>query len=232
MPRIAAVFCGWALLCVASLARAEKGVDETRSGSRRETVLTLGYGSMQSASFVRSDGAAGVPSYESSFTGWMIEATSRRFPSFEYGLSAWSTGGSSDGRGSYAHVLLRFAVEARWLPWGYGRVEPWLGVELGLAAADDYAKWERTQSDAEHSLSAARLGDLAAFDVGVRGRLGDFFALGLRGGLLYMNLAQVRGPVREAGDTNPKSAIVLRPTDYGRRIWSTVMLTAEVTIPD
>src|SRR5258705_10868355 len=148
----------------------------------------------------------------------MSEGSRRRFASFEYGLFAWATGGSSDGRGSYAHVLLRFAVEARWLPWGYGRVEPWLGVELGLAAADDYAKWERTQSDAEHSLSAARLGDLAAFDVGVRGRLGDFFALGLRGGLLYMNLAQVRGPVREAGDTNTKTDIVLRPTDYGRRI--------------
>jgi hypothetical protein len=229
MLRVGAVLCGWAIVGAPMIARAEAG-SEAEAKPRRETLLTLGYGSISSSSFVRSDLAAGVPGFESSFTGWMLEVTGRRFPGFEYGFSAWSTGGSSDGKGSYAHVLMRFAVEARWLPWGFGRVEPWVGAALGLAAADDYAKWGATDSQAEHSLSVARLGDLASLDLGIRARLGTFFALGLRSGLLYMNLRQVREGVREPGDT--KSAFVLRPTDYGRRIWTTLALTAEVTIPD
>jgi hypothetical protein len=164
------------------------------------------------------------------FTGWSIEATGRRFPSFEYGVLAWSTGGSSDGNGSFAHVLLRFSIEARWLPWGYGRFEPWLGAQLGIAAADDFAQWNATDTDRAHSVSVARFGDTAGLDAGLRGRLGEFLALGLRGGLLYMNLPQVRSVTTEPGDT--KGNYFVRPTDYGRRVWYSLLVSAEVTVPD
>jgi len=203
---------------------------EERPAPRREVTLGLGYGGIVSPGGVRNDAGAGARMYETNFTGWTIEVTGRRFPKFEYGLAAWSTGGSSNGTGSYAHVLLRFAVEARWLPWGFGRVEPWIGAELGLALADDYAKWDATADERAHSVSKARIGEGAGAGVGVRGRLGDYFALGLRGGLLYMNFPRVRGPVTEAGDT--KGVYVVYPTDYGRRVWYSLMLSAEVTVPD
>jgi hypothetical protein len=209
---------------------AKSPAGDERPAPRREVTLGLGYGSIVSPGGVRNDAKAGARMYETTFTGWTIEVTGRRFPMFEYGLTAWSTGGSSDGTGSYAHVLLRFAVEARWLPWGFGRVEPWIGAELGLAAADDYAKWEATEDERAHSVSEARIGDTAGAGVGVRGRLGDYFALGLRGGLLYMNFPKVRGPVTEPGDT--KGVYVVYPTDYGRRVWYSLMLSAEVTVPD
>jgi hypothetical protein len=176
-----------ALITAPSTAFAAEGASfsaEERPAPRREVTLGLGYGSIVSPGGVRNDASAGARMYDQTFTGWtIIEVTGRRFPTFEYGLAAWSTGGSSDGSGSYAHVLLRFAVEARWLPWGFGRVEPWIGAELGLAAADDYAKWEVTGDERAHSVSEARIGDTAGACVGVRGRLGDYFALGLRGGL-------------------------------------------------
>jgi hypothetical protein len=207
------------------------GVPEDRPWPRREITLSLGYGSMSSAgSFVRSDPRPGAPAYEPAFSGWMLEVTGRRFPSFEYGLLAWSKGDSSDGKGSFAHVLLRLGVEARWLPWGYGRFEPWVGAQLGVVAADDYAKWDATESEAEHSVSAARFGDAAALETGLRARLGEYFALGVRGGLLYMNLPQVRAVVIEPGDA--KGEHFVRPTDYSRRMWLTLLLSAEVTIPD
>src|SRR5205823_493879 len=152
------------------------------------------YGSIVTATgYAESDAGTHSPVYQTNITGWTLEATSRRFPSFEYGFLAFSTGGSSDGSGSFAHVLMRFAVEARWLPWGYGRVEPWLGGDLGIAAADDYARWDQRSNDRAHSVSVARIGDTVALHAGLRGRLGEFFALGARGGLMYMNFPKVHG---------------------------------------
>jgi len=220
-----------ALPMVASAEEPPPGVPVVRPWPRREITLGLGYGSIYSAgSFVRSDDGATSPAYESTFTGWTLEVTGRRFASFEYGFLAWSKGGSSDGKGSFAHVLLRFAVEARWLPWGYARIEPWIGAELGIAAADDYAKWDATDADPEHSVSVARFGDTAGLNAGVRGRVSEFFALGLRGGLLYMNLPEVRGVVTEPGDT--KGDYFVRPTDYSRRLWYSLLVSAEITVPD
>src|SRR5689334_7455378 len=80
---------------------------EERPAPRREVTLGLGYGGIVSPGGVRNDAGAGARMYETNFTGWTIEVTGRRFPKFEYGLAAWSTGGSSNGTGSYAHVLLR-----------------------------------------------------------------------------------------------------------------------------
>jgi hypothetical protein len=209
----------------------EPGVPVVRPWPRREITLSLGYGSMSSAgSFVRSDPGPKAPSYEAGFSGWTLEVTGRRFPHFEYGFLAWSKGDSSDGKGSFAHALLRLAVEARWLPWGYGWVEPWVGAQLGVVAADDYAKWDATEAEREHSVSVARFGDAAALEAGLRGRLGEFFALGLRGGLLYMNLPQVRAVVTEPGDA--KGDYFVRPTDYSRRLWFSLLVSAEITVPD
>jgi hypothetical protein len=36
--------------------------------------------------------------------------------------------------------------------------------------------------------------------------------------------------VSEPGDT--KGAYFVRPTDYARRIWSSLALTVEITVPD
>lgn len=223
-----------ALGAMSASARAElpePGVPQPRVWPGPELTLSLGYGSISSAaSLVRSDAGVKAPMYEPGFAGWMLEATGRRFSRFEYGLCAWSTGGSSDGKGSFAHVLLRFSAEARFLPWGYGRLEPWIGAELGIAAADDYAKWDATDTEREHSVSVARFGDAAGLDAGIRGRLGEFFALGARGGLLYMNLPQARTPVVEPGDT--KGQYFVRPTDYARRLWYSILVSAEITVAD
>jgi hypothetical protein len=197
---------------------------------RREVTLALGYGTIISPRPFVTYAATGAPMLERTFSGVMLEVTTRRWPTFEYGLGAWTTGGSSDGKGNYAHVLLRFTVEARWLPWGYGRVEPWVGAQIGLAAADDFAKWDATADEKAHSASVARIGRAAALETGLRGRLGEFFALGLRGGLSYMSFTPIRGPVGEPGDTD--NAYVVYPNDYARRIWYSAMLTAEVTVPD
>jgi hypothetical protein len=225
---------GAALAVMPSVAWADlptPGVPEVRPWPRREITLGVGYGTISSAgSFVRTDDGDKAPIFESDFTGWTLEVTSRRFPSFEYGILAWSKGGSSDGNGSFAHVLLRLAVEARWLPWGYGWVEPWIGAQLGIVAADDYAKWDATESEPEHSVSVARFGDTAGLDLGLRGRLGEFVALGFRGGLLYMNLPKVRGVVSEPGDT--KGEYFVRPADYSRRLWYSLLVSVEMTVPD
>jgi hypothetical protein len=219
---------------IANPARAQEsspGVPAEHRWPGREVTLGIGYGILAAASGpVRS--AASTKSLESSstFTGWMVEATGRRFSSFEYGAFAWSTGGSSDGRGSFAHVLLRFSVEARWLPWGFGRIEPWLGANLGVAAADDYATWDPTDKERAHSVSVARFGDAAGAEAGVRGRLGEFCAFGLRGGVSYMNFPKVTRVVSEPGD--PKGDYFVRPTDYARRIWYSVTLSAELTVAD
>jgi hypothetical protein len=231
--RIGSWLIGAALALASGAATAEErgpGVPDERPWPRREVTLGLGFGSLSaSSSFVRSDAGIKSPYYESTFTGWMLEATSRRFPSFEFGMLAWSTGGASDGQGSFAHVLLRFAVEARYLPWGYGRFEPWIGAQLGIAVADDYAKWDAGDAPA-HSVSVSRFGDAAALELGARGRLAEYLAVNLRGGLLYMNLPQVRGITVEPGDT--KGNYFVRPTDYARRVWYSLLVSAEITVPD
>jgi hypothetical protein len=198
---------------------------------RREVTLGFGYGAIVSPRAIRNDADGRAPTYDSVFTGWMLEVTSRRLANVELGLLAWSTGGSSDGRGSYAHVLLRLEAEARWLPWGFGRIEPWIGIELGLAAADDYAKWDATaKPERAHSASVARAGYTGGIGAGVRGRAGDLVAFGVRGGLLYLRLPRPGGVVSEPGDST--GAYVVRPTDYGRRLWYSVMLSAEITVSD
>jgi hypothetical protein len=225
---------GAALAIAPSAARAdlpEPGVPEVRPWPRPEVTLGIGYGTISSAgSFVRTDDAMKAPIYESGFTGWTLEATRRSFPSFEYGLLVWSKGGSSDGKGSFAHVLLRVALEARYLPWGYGRVEPWIGAQLGIVVADDYAKWDSTESEQEHSVSVSRFGNTAGADLGLRGRLGELVSVGFRGGLLYMNLPKVREVVTEPGDT--KGDYFVRPADYARRLWYSLLVSVEITVPD
>jgi hypothetical protein len=214
----------------ASVAESTDALVGERPAPRREVTLGLGYGAIVSPRAFRNDADGRGPTYDSTMTGWMIEVTGRRFATFEYGLLAWSTGGSSDGRGSYAHVLLRIEAEARWLPWGFGRIEPWLGVELGVAAADDYVKWDSAVTGTgSHSASLARPGYIGGVGAGLRGRAGELVAFGLRGGLLYLGLAR-SGPVKEPGNTG--NVYLVRPTDYGRHLWYSVMLSAEITVSD
>jgi hypothetical protein len=46
---------------------------------------------------------------------------------------------------------------------------------------------------------------------------------------LYLGLP-LSGPVNEPGDTG--KVYLVRPTDYGRHPWYSVMLSAEITVPD
>jgi hypothetical protein len=198
--------------------------------SRREINFAIGYGGIFSPRAVNNYVAAGARDTETVVTGWRLEVTNRRLATFEYGASVFWKGDETNGAGSYAHMLLRFGLAARWLPFGVGRFEPWLGGELGLAVADDYARWNATATERAHAVSDSRLGRAAALEAGLRGRLGHLVAVGVRGGFAYLAFAPIREVVSEPGDT--QGAYFVIPTDYARRIWYTATLCAEITIPD
>jgi hypothetical protein len=173
--------------------------------------------------------ASDAPSTSSTLTGYGLEITRRSLPWFEYGFQAWSTGGSTDGRGSYAHVLSRVGGEVRFLPCGIARIEPWIGAELGLAVADDYVAWDQTQTG-PHAVWVPRVGYAEALAVGGRARISDMIAMGAQAGLLFLGFSRADRIERDPADAI--GTYFLRPADYGRRLWYALTLSAELTVPD
>jgi hypothetical protein len=105
---------------------------------------------------------------------------------------------ASNGKGGYAHVLTRLTTEARFDPWRFRTLEPWVGAALGLALADDFATWDKTEKEPAHQVVAgARPGFEAGLEVGARLRLAAILAIGLRGGPLFLGFESAGGPVSD-----------------------------------
>ncbi len=226
----------WALaiaLCCGEVAAAERSdqTAEASSASRAETGLSVGYaGIVPPPSFV-SYANANAREAPAIITGTSFEVTRRFHARFEYGFLAWLTGGTSDGKGSYAHLLSRFGGQFRYLPWGFGRLEPWIGAELELALADDIARWDPTDTTALHTVSLARAGHAEGLAAGARARIGELFAFGARGGLLVLGFANAAHRTeQEPGDTT--GTYFIRPADYKTKLWYSVAFTIELTVPD
>jgi hypothetical protein len=75
--------------------------------------------------------------------------------------------------------MWRLEAEARWHPFGNNNVDPWLGVDAGLAwftdSVDAYAAGDRYTGSA----SATQLGPAGGAALGVDFRATSFLALGL-----------------------------------------------------
>ena len=194
-------FVGCALVAVPGVARAAGETvpsAPTSAETRREVVLALGYGSIVAP--------RGIVVYRTTDTAERVAALDglsldimRRFPLFEFGARFWRMDGSSDGKGASAHVLTRLSSEARFYPLGFGTVEPWVGVELGLALADDFALWSAVEKEPARRASAGvRPGLVAGLEAGGRLRLSSIIALGLRGGALFLGFDRAggRSPIR------------------------------------
>ena len=197
--------------------------------ARREVVLALGYGSIVASQGIvvhrRTDTAERV----AAFDGVSVDIT-RRLSHFEFGARFWRMGGASDGKGAQAHVLTRLTTEARFYPWRFHTVEPWVGGELGLALADDFALWNATDKEpARRAVAGVRPGLVAGLEAGARLHLAPIIALGLRGGLLFMGFDRAGGAV---ADSPGAPTYFVQPTDYGRRLWLSIALTAELTVAD
>ena len=199
------------------------------ANARREVVLALGYGSIVAPRGIVVAQSTETAERVAGFDGLSVDVT-RRLSSFEYGARFWTMRGSSDGRGASAHTLTRLTTQARFYPWHLRTVEPWVGAELGLAIADDFAVWDQTTTEPAHrAVAGARPGLVAGLEAGGRWRLAPLIALGLRGGLLFLGFDRAGGPVAESP---PTAKYFVQPTDYGRRVWLSMALTAELTVPD
>lgn len=93
-----------------------------------------------------------------------------------------STEGSRSSDGSHQDFGLRMwrlEAEARWHPFGNSNVDPWLGVDAGLAwftdSVDTYAAGDHYTG----SVSATQLGPAGGAALGVDFRTTSFLALGL-----------------------------------------------------
>jgi hypothetical protein len=223
--------CALALLCrdVAAADRADTSVERSPSFGR-ETGISVGYsGIIPPRGFV-SYANADTSESPSIIAGTSLDVTRRFHPLFEYGFFGWLTGGSSDGKGSYAHLLSRFGGQFRFLPLGVGRVEPWIGVELELALADDFVRWDPTSTSDLHAVSLARVGHAEGLGAGARARLGEMIAVGARGGILLLGFAKAHPTEQEPGDTT--GDYFIRPNDYRTRLWYSVTFSLELTVPD
>jgi hypothetical protein len=228
----ASVFFGCALIAATGNARAEGEAPPAlpcQPEARREVVLALGYGSIVAPRDIDVYTFTDTAERARTFDGFSVDVT-RRAGHFEFGARFWRMGASSDGLGSSAHLLTRWTTEARFYPWRLRTVEPWVGAELGLALADDFAIWDKTDQEAAHrAVSDVRPGLAAGLEVGGRMHLWPLLAIGLRGGLLYLGFDRAGGPAAES----PQAAkFFVQPTDYGRRVWLSMALTAELTVPD
>jgi hypothetical protein len=220
------------LLAASGSARAAES-DEPASAAperaRREVVLALGYGSTVAPRGIVVYRNAQAAESIAAFDGFSVDVT-RRLPVFEYGARFWKMGGSSDGKGSSAHVLTRWTTEARFYPWRLRTVEPWIGAEFGLGLADDFAVWNQTEKEPAHQVVAGvRPGLVGGLEAGGRLRLASLIALGVRGGVLFLGFERAGGRVIESASM---AKYAVQPTDYGRRLWLSFALTAELTVPD
>jgi hypothetical protein len=201
----------------------------TSRDARREVVLALGYGSIVAPRGIMVSRTTDTAERVAAFDGLSVDVT-RRLPHFEFGARFWRMGGGSDGKGSQAHVLTRWTSEVRFYPWLFRTVEPWVGGELGLALADDFALWNATDKEpARRAVAGVRPGLVAGLEAGARLRLGPFIALGVRGGALFLGFDRAEGRVTDSPEA-PKYFV--QPIDYGRRVWLSIGLTAELTVPD
>ncbi len=223
---------GSALIAISGGARAAEEKPGTASApepARREVVLALGYGSLVAPQGVVVYESAETAERVMAFDGLSVDVT-RHVGLFEYGARFWRMGGSSDGKGKSAHVLTRWTTQARLYPWQFRTLEPWVGAELGLALADDFALWSATDKEPAHRVVAGvRPGFVAGLEAGARLHLASVLALGLRGGVLFLGVERAGGPVAESPRT---AGYFVQPTDYGRRVWLSVALTAELTVAD
>jgi hypothetical protein len=226
-----ALLTGLMAAAAPSVANAEESPDGVGGWGtpRRETALALGYGAIWAMKPPVSYQNARSRDYLGVLTGLSLEVTTRPLAIFEYGLGAWSTGGSPDNGGTYLHEMSRFTAQGRFFPWGFGRVEPWIGAELGILVADDRAIWDDPQTG-RHSVASSRVGYVEGLIAGGRARLGDLVAAGLCGGLLFVGFTRADPVVHEPGDA--KGTYFIRPTDYGRRLWYSLMLSIELTVRD
>jgi hypothetical protein len=228
----------WCLLASAVLVRPgtaraaddEPGRATAVDRARREVVLAVGYGSLIAPRGIMVHRSTETAERVAAFDGFSVDVT-RRLPLFEYGARFWRMGGSPDAKGASAHVLTRLTTAARVYPWQRLRtLEPWVGAELGLALAEDYALWNQTDQEPAHrAVANVRPGLVAGLEAGARLHLASFLALGLRGGLLFLGFDRAGGPASESPLT---ARYFVQPTDYGQRAWLSVGITAELTVPD
>ncbi len=218
-----------AAICGNAAAEVAAATAEPTSPPQRETTVGLGFAAIAPFKAPVGYDAAHVPLSSATFAGYSLEVTRRFRPQLEGGIVIWLAPSSSDGKGSYAHALSRFAGELRFVPWGFGRVEPWIGGELGIVLADDYASWDATAMTGPHAVSATRLGHFEEITAGARLRLSTGIALEARGGVSLVGFAKP-SVEHETGDTT--GAYLVRPTDYRTRIWYSAMLSLEITVMD
>jgi hypothetical protein len=201
----------------------------THAPARREVVLAFGYGAIIAPSGIVVYTAPDAAETEKAFAGISVDVT-RRVEHFSLGARFWHMGATSNGYGSSAHVLTRISTQARYHPWISRTLEPWVGVELGLALAEDFATWVKTEKEAAHqTTTGVRPGFAGALEVGAQLRVGGPLAFGLRGGALYIGFEPATEKVAESAAA-AKYFVV--PTDYGQRIWLSIALTAELAVSD
>jgi hypothetical protein len=200
-----------------------------RAPVRREVVLAFGYGPIVTPRGIVVYTATDTAESEKALSGISVDLT-RRVEHFSLGARFWHMGATSNGLGSSAHVLTRLSTQARYHPWTLRPLEPWVGVELGLALAEDFAVWAKTDKDPAHqTTTGVRPGFAGALEAGAQLRVGGPLAFGLRGGLLYMGFEPATQKVAES----PAAAkYFVYPTDYGQRIWLSIALTAELAVSD
>jgi len=199
------------------------------AAARREVVLAFGYGPVIAPSGVVVYTEPDKAESTKAFAGISVDVT-RRIEHFSLGARFWHMGATSNGLGSSAHALTRISTQARYHPWISRTLEPWVGVELGLALAEDFAVWAKTDAEPAHqTTTGVRPGFAGALEAGAQLRIGGPLALGLRGGVLYMGFESATGKVAESPSASKYFVV---PTDYGQRLWLSIALTAELAVSD
>ena len=222
----------WAIGAATGPARAADDATSAptaRPNDPREVVLAVGYGAIVLPGGFDSYSITDKRERATTLDALAIDVT-RRVAWLEYGARFWRSGGSSDGRGASAHVLTRWTTQARLVPWRFRTIEPWMGAELGLALADDYAIWNKTENEPERrAVGGVRPGLVAGLEAGARVRVSTLLAFGLRGGPLFLGFDRAPSAIAPSA---AEASYFVRPTDYGRRVWISLGLTAELTVPD
>jgi hypothetical protein len=196
---------------------------------KAETTVGFGYAGVAALKMPVGYDAAKTPLSSASFWEYSLQITRRFEPQFELGLITALDQESSNGKGAYAHALSRFMGEIRLLPFGFSRVEPWIGAQAGFVIADDQATWDATTNSGAHAVSTTRLGHLEGVSLGARLRLSDWIAIEATGGLQLIGFPKA-SVEHEAGDTT--GTYLIHPTDYRTRLWSSAMISAEITVMD
>jgi hypothetical protein len=210
-------------------AESPEKTSDAAAATRRETTVGIGYAGIAPFKLPVGYDSADTPLSSATFWGYSLQVTRRFLPQLECGVFTTLTGSSADGKGTYAHGLSRFVGEIRYLPWGFTRVEPWLGASAGFVLADDQVTWDATPKTGPHAVSTTRLGHVEGLTAGTRLRLSEGIALGAQAGLMLVGFLKA-SIERETGDAT--GTYVIHPTDYRTRIWYAMSLSAEITVMD